>query len=544
MSAKLLPRRDFIKSLIAGIPAFTLDWNSFPMGKSGHSDNDQFDAVIIGSGLGGLSCAAAFARQNFKVLVLEQHSKPGGYATTFKRPGGYVFDVSLHSTVAEERDGIRNLISGFPEITEVEFAEHPDLYRVIFPEHDLTVANRDIPSYISQLSKLFPEEKEGIKGILEDMEGVSRDVGKISAAQGEVDMSTFPKEYPYLFKMFSKTWGQAMDMRIKDPKLKAIISAQWGYYGLPPSRLASFYYAMPAYSYLAEGGYYPVGKSQKISDAFVRFITKKGGKVLTRTRVEKILTKDHAAYGVQTADGQEFRAKVVVSNANAIDTLGKMLDEGDYLNSLHTRMDKLSISFSSFLVFLGLNKDLVKEVGIKDSEIFFYSGYDMEAAYEKILKADVTDPAFGLSIYDNIYGGYSPEGKNTLGIIALQGYDHWGKYASDYWEGKKDAYKKEKKRMADILIQKIEDTLLPGLSGAIEVMEIGTPLTNIRYTSHPRGAIYGWNQTLDNTGPRRFPAKTPIKNLYLSGAWTFPGHGYGAVLGSGLMCFSEIMKSW
>ncbi len=98
--------------------------------------------------------------------------------------------------------------------------------------------------------------------------------------------------------------------------------------------------------------------------------------------------------------------------------------------------------------------------------------------------------------------------------------------------------------MADVLISQVEETLLPGLSEAIEVKEIGTPLTNIRYTSNTRGAIYGWDQTLDNTGPRRFPQTTPIKNLYLSGAWTSPGHGYTAVLMSGLQCFGEIMKSW
>jgi len=426
----------------------------------------------------------------------------------------------------------------------VEFVDHPNLYRAIFPEHDITVPNRDLPGYTAQLSKLFPEEVDGIKGIFEDMEGVNRDVGKISTAQNEVNMSTFPKEYPYLFKTFNKTWEQVMDMRIKNPKLKAIISAQWGYYGLPPSKLASFYYAVPAYSYLAEGGVYPVGKSQKISDAFVRFITKNGGRVLLRTQVEKILTKEHAAYGVQTADGQMFKGKVIVSNANAFDTLDKMLNEGDYLKSLHAKMEKLSISFSSFLVFLGLKKDLVREVKVKDSEIFYYPGYDMDAEYGGILKADMANPSFGLSLYDNIYQGYSPEGKNTIGIIALQGYDHWEKYAGDYWKGDKTAYNREKERIADILIQITEKTLLPGLSKAIEVLEIGTPLTNIRYTSNPRGAIYGWNQTLDNTGPRRFPAKTPIENLYLSGAWTFPGHGYGAVLGSGLMCFSEIMKSW
>ncbi|MGB6339071.1 MAG: NAD(P)-binding protein, partial [Candidatus Aminicenantaceae bacterium] len=94
MRPKTLMRRDFIKTVLAGIPAVTLDWTSFPRGKSTQSNAYEFDAVIIGSGLGGLSCAAAFARQGFKPLVIEQHHIPGGYATTFKRPGGFVFDVS------------------------------------------------------------------------------------------------------------------------------------------------------------------------------------------------------------------------------------------------------------------------------------------------------------------------------------------------------------------------------------------------------------------------------------------------------------------
>jgi len=88
--------------------------------------------------------------------------------------------------------------------------------------------------------------------------------------------------------------------------------------------------------------------------------------------------------------------------------------------------------------------------------------------------------------------------------------------------------------MADILIRRVEEKLLPGLSGVIEVKEIGTPLTNIRYTSNYRGAIYGWDQTMNNSGPTRCPHHTPVKNLYLTGAWTSPGHGYGAVIPSGL----------
>lgn len=128
--------------------------------------------------------------------------------------------------------------------------------------------------------------------------------------------------------------------------------------------------------------------------------------------------------------------------------------------------------------------------------------------------------------------------------MTLQGFEHWEKYEADYLAGKKDAYNAEKLRMADILIDQAEKILLPGLREAIEVRDAATPLTNFRYTANPRGAIYGWDQTLDDSGPSRFPQRTPVKNLYLAGAWTFPGGGYGACIPSGLQCFAEIMSSW
>jgi len=544
MAQKTLLRRDFLKTILATIPVVTLDWGSFPRAKSTQPSKSDFDAVIIGSGLGGLSCAAAFARQGFKPLVLEQHHKPGGYATTFKRPGGFVFDVSLHSTTVGEREGIHNLIPGFPEIKDVEFVPHHNLYRVIYPDHDINVPMKDLPAYIKTLAGHFPGEKQGIDEIFKDMQGLAEDISKISADQGQVDMSKFPTEYPYLFKAFNKTWGDMIDARIKDPKLKTIISSLWGYYGLPPSKLSSYYYAMPTIGYLTQGGYYPRGKSQKISDAFVKFIEDRGGKVILRKRVETILQKDGTAYGVKTSDGKTYTGKVVVSNANAYDTFHKMIEEKDSLQRLYAQMETFSVSLSSFLIFLGLKKDLIKQTGIKDTEIFYHTRYDIEADYVSSLKADMENADFGLTLYDNLYKGYSPEGKNTVGIIVLQGYDHWEQFAEDYWKGNKEAYRKEKERMADILIKNVEDTLLPGLSEAIEVKEIGTPLTNIRYTSNYRGAIYGWDQTVDNSANRRFPQRTPIKNLYLSGAWTSPGHGYGAVIPSGLQCFAEIMKTW
>ncbi|NIM19689.1 MAG: NAD(P)-binding protein [Candidatus Latescibacteria bacterium] len=541
-----LERREFLKVVLGGLAMTALDWSAFPRGPKASSDEHDCDAVIIGSGLGGLSCAAAFARQGLKPLVLEKHDRPGGYATAFKRPGGFEFDVSLHSTTVEEREGVHDLIPGFPEIKDVDFVPHPQLYRAIFPDYDYRVPQKNISAYIDILGGFFPDERTGIQGLFDDMKSFTNDLNSFVQMQGQIDMSQIPVKFPNLVKYSFQTWSQIMDPFIKNPKLKALISSLWGYYGLPPSKLASIYYAMPTLGYLEHGGYYPIGRSQKISDAFVKFIEGRGGKVLLKSKVKEILVKDHTAYGVKTESGKTYTGKVVVSNANAYDTFRTMMGEDEYLKDYLARLDSYSVSLSCFQVFLGLKKDLVSELGIEDTEIFCETGYDMDAAYEGIRNADVESGGFGVMLYDNLYDGYSPRGKNTLNILTLQGFDHWKQYEEDYWKGSKAAYKKEKERMADILIQKVEEKLLPDLSDAIEVKEIGTPLTNLRYTGNYRGAMYGFDQTLSNSGQTRLEHQTPIKNLYLSGAWTRPGHGYGygGVFYSGLECFGEIMKEW
>ena len=544
MSPSELDRREFLTYLLGGLSLAAFDWSVFPKSSGARAASDDYDAVVIGSGLGGLSCAAAFARQGFRPLVLEKHDRAGGYATSFKRPGGFVFDVSLHSTTVGERNGIHNVIGGFPEITDVEFAPHPDLYRAVFPDYDYRVPQKNLQGYVDLLTGLFPEEAEGIKNLIGDMKGLTTDIQKLVAAGGQVDMSRFPTDFPHLFQNYARTWGQMVDARITDPKLKALVSSQWGYYGLPPSKLAALYYAMPAIGYFEEGGYYPRGRSQDISNAFVAFIEKKGGKVLLKTKVEKILVEGDTAHGVRTEDGKTHKGRVVVSNANAYDTFHSMLEGGELPSEFLTRLDGYSVSLSSFQVFLGLKKDLVREVGIPDSEIFVAPGYDDDAAYEAARKGDVENGGYGLTLYDNIFDGYSPKGKNTVNIISLQGYEPWEKYAQDYYKGEKTAYKAEKERMARVLIEQVEKRFLPGLSNAIEVMEIGTPLTNVRYTGNYRGAAYGWDQTVDNSGGSRLPHKTPIKNLFLAGAWTRPGHGYTGVIWSGLECFGEIMQEW
>ena len=177
-----------------------------------------------------------------------------------------------------------------------------------------------------------------------------------------------------------------LDDRVKAPKLKAVISGLWGYFGLPPCKLSPFYYAMPLMGYLEGGGYYPVGTSQKISDALAGVIRKNGGEIKLNAKVERILVRDHAAAGVRTADGAEYLARAVVSNANAFDTFGRMMpEEKEFLKDLTVRLEKYSVSFSTLLVWLGLKTDLVRKVGLEESEIFYCTGYDVEAEYRAAL---------------------------------------------------------------------------------------------------------------------------------------------------------------
>lgn len=544
MSRSELERRDFLKAVLAGLPALTLDWSSLPQAAPAASPRGPWDVVVVGAGLGGLSCAAAFARQGFRPLVLEQHTAAGGYATSFVRPGGFVFDASLHATTVGERNGAWNLIPGWPEIAGVTFVPHKPLYRALFPGHDIRVPGRDPDAYRKQLAGLFPEEADGLERLFGAMRGLTSDIGRFQAADGPVNNATFPQEYPWLFQSHNRTWGQFQDLFLRDEKLKAIVSAQWGYYGLPPSKLASLYYALPAWGYLTGGGWYPPGRSQAISDALVAFIAEHGGKVILRCPVERILVRDGAAYGVKTSDGREFRGRAVVANACAPDLCDRLLDPAVVPADYRSRLESLPVSISCFQVFLGLKSNLLHKLGVGDSEIFCNPGYDPEADYDAMRKADVENCGFGVTLYDNLCRGYSPTGKNTLNILALQGWDHWQRYEADYLAGRKEAYRAEKERLADILVERLEKSLLPGLRAAIEVKEVGTPLTHWRYTRNRRGAIYGYDQTVENSGGRRLEPRTPIRNLWLAGAWTRPGHGYGAVIPGGILTFAAIARDW
>jgi phytoene dehydrogenase-like protein len=147
-----------------------------------------------------------------------------------------------------------------------------------------------------------------------------------------------------------------------------------------------------------------------------------------------------------------------------------------------------------------------------------------------------------IALYDNYYKGYSKPGTSTLTIMILSGYEPWQRFEKDYFAGNKTAYNREKERIAHTLIKRVEEKVIPGLSSMIKVMEAATPLTNIRFTKNPEGAIYGYPSGVDNAYMNRVKNTTPIKGLYLSSGWGSNAGSYTGGIMNGREVYRLIIK--
>ncbi|MBW2038297.1 MAG: NAD(P)/FAD-dependent oxidoreductase [Deltaproteobacteria bacterium] len=545
MLNKKISRRSFLTISAITAASFALDWKRITAYAAKMGPKSEYPTVIIGAGLGGLCCGAYLARQGIPITVVEQHNVPGGYATSFDRAGGkFTFEVSLHGTSINNNAPAR-ILRDVGVLDKLQLAQLPEVYRLKTPDLDISVPQKDPEAYIRLLAKHFPDETEGIRGFVQEMIGIAEETNSYhqkGRLYKRIFRVIFPIQYRKMWNVRDKTLAELMNEYVKEPALQDVLAALWGYYGLPPSRLSGFYYANATGGYLKNGSYYVKNRSQDLSYALADVIEKSGGKILYETLAQKILVKDGAAQGVVISGGKVLPARAVVSNASALTTFKEMLPRKvvppDYLREL----EGYRPSISTFIVWLGLNRELRGK--IKGFSTHVASGRGAEADYQSYLMGEVDKGPFSVSIYDNIFKGYSRPGTSSLMILFLCGFKPWRKFEADYRAGCKKAYYKEKERWTNILIRRAEKELVPGLSSMIEVKEAATPLTNWHYTRNAEGAIYGFEQSMDNAYMNRISNRTPIKGLYLASAWGYPGGGYAGVLRGGQRAFQVMMEDW
>jgi len=531
-------RRRFLKLVALGTTALASGCAS---ARTSTEPYTKPNVVVIGAGLGGLCCGALLAKHGFSVTVLEQHHVPGGYASAFQR-GRFNFEVSLHGTALD--NAATTLI--FDELgirDQIELVALPEVYRLKTPHLDISVPQKDPDAFVHLLSQHFPAEKVGIQRFVDDIVAIAEGVDNLSRYRKSLFKLLTSLPYRRLWKVWNVTLGNFLEEYVKDPEVQEVLATLWGYYGLPPSKLSAFYFAVATGGYLRDGSSYIKPRSQSLSTALADVITAAGGKINYGAEVKQIAVSNGAVHGVQLADGKTVPAQVVISNANAPDMLNRMLPRKSLPTEYQEKLAQYySPSISSFIVWLGLNQDLRDKV--KAYSTFVSSGRGPEADYESYLKGEVGEGTFIVTIYDKLYDGYSEPGTSTVQLLFLSGFDPWRRFEEDYKAGRKDDYYKQKEEWMQTLLRRAEDAVIPGLSSMIETIEAATPLTNWSFTRNPEGAIYGYEQALNNTFINRIANDTPIRGLYLASAWGNPGGGYSAVLSGGYQASQKVVSDW
>jgi prolycopene isomerase len=529
---KGISRRSFLKILFMSGSAAMIDWTELGLFASEIEDKKKFPIVVIGAGLGGLVSAAYLAKSGFSVTLIEQHSIPGGYATSFERKAGkFEFDVSLHATVAENAIP-QKILSDLDVWDNLKVAYTPELRRIISSDYDIVLPAKNPEEVKKRLSFVFPKEKTGIYTFYLQMEQVIKEIWGDSSSKRSM-----------IKKLEKISLEQWMSMHVQTPELKKVLSVFCGYYGTAPSETNALFYAIATGEYLVLGGQYYKTRSQDLSNALAEAVYTSGGQILFDTEIEQILVSQSSSSkrdkscieGVKDSDNKVYPAKAVIANSSVPMVFEKMLPKDTIPKSYLKNLKTYRKSLSSFVVWLGLNKEIdqVKDYEI-DIDLSANSKYDKDRLYS----GEYIGSGCSVTIYDNLFKGYSQPGTSTMSIMSLADYDSWKKFEKDYFNGNKDVYNRKKYQLAEILIKKIQDVLIPDLKSSIEVMEIGTPLTNIRYTKNPGGAIYGYDRNKEHLGSR-----TPVKGLYLASAWS-NGGGYTPAMMAGRNAVIDLLHDF
>jgi prolycopene isomerase len=342
------------------------------------------------------------------------------------------------------------------------------------------------------------------------------DIHRLGMNVSVKDIDSAAARFPTLFRYRSTTLAEVLQEHVPDAQARAALSAYWPHSGLPPSSLGFFPFAQMLANDL-EGCYQPRGGMQSVVDALVAAFERDGGELVLGNGTRRILTEDRRVTGVTLDGGNDVRARMVVSNADALHTFEELVGADKLPPAFRQRVRRMQPSLSAFLVMAATGRDLA---GIEDiaHTVFPCESWDHEESHRAIL--DGQPGGVWLSIPTLHDTSHAPPGEHVIVMTSLARHD-----AAPSWEQKREAFAAEMVRRAD--------NALPGIAGQLSYADHATPETLRRYSRNQGGACYGWANSPAQT-PRRLPHETPLDGLLLAGHWTQPGSASLRVLASGI----------
>jgi phytoene dehydrogenase-like protein len=481
---------------------------------------DTQKVVIIGGGIAGL-CAAVYAQRcGYQAEVLEMHDNAGGLATHWRR-GGYTFETCLHWLLGSNPNGAMH--SQWAEVCDI------DTLKFIYPEEFVRFENErgeclkiysNIDRLEEEMLKHAPEEAKQIHQFASAVRRLTKfelpdpSAGFIGNWQAYLhDLSSLP-----LLRQLSRVSSSEYGQNFTNPLLR-------GFFGDGETAEISAIALFLLLAWMSErNAGYPIGGSQAVIQLIEQKLTALGGNLRFGAKVDKILVKHDAAVGVELADGEKVAADWVISAADGHATHYDFL-RGKYLDESMEEVFRDFETFPSYLqVSFGIAQNLSQHPGfvtrLLDSPIEVDPATQLNQLSFRIFNFDPT---------------FAPPGKTAVTCtLPTRNFEYW----VDLQQRDPVGYHAEKERVAEAVIANLEKRI-PNIRPSIEVIDVSTPATVIRYTGNWKGSMEGWLPT-PTTGFRQLPNTVPgLRQFLMVGQWVMPGGG----LPSGLMTARSAIQS-
>ncbi len=467
--------------------------------------------IIVGAGIAGIS-TGCYARMNgYRTTIIEMHSIPGGLCTAWKRKG-YTFDISMHMLTGSKSGPTRKMWQELGVIQDQTFHYHDEIAQIESGAKILNLCT-DARRLEEQMLALSPLDAELTKEFVRLFTGRSM-MGAMSLKPAEMaglfdKLKTMVATLPLLgtFRKYGKQTIQEFAQRFQDPFLRnavrfSIDSPGWPMLRCPMVALAGF-----VNSAVLEAGV-PLGGSQKVVFRMADYYQKLGGEIHYKSRVSDVIIENDRAVGVRLEDGAEHRADVVIWAGDGHTVIFDILG-GRYLGDEVRRMyDEWIPVLPVVHVMLGVNRDMSQE----PRRLLFELEKPINIAGEEHRWLCFLHHCFDPSM--------APPGKSAVEVWYATRYDYWEQLARD-----RVRYEEEKKRIADLTISEL-DKRWPGFASQVEVVDVPTPATYVRYTGNWQGSPDGWYITPENMMRQTMLRSLPgLSDFYMVGQWTVPFSG-------------------